>query len=94
MDNSTFNLLCEASQLSFTDTQREAFMPQLEALIELGGKVKNIETDSDFNEAVHRSSVKMDDLREDIALESMPAEELLANTKPLFDCCVIPKLMD
>ena len=95
MVTSTFNLLCEASQLSFDNVpaeEKESFIQRLDSLIEFSGIVKSIDCASDGAEDF--GSVAFGDLREDIAVESFPTEKLLANTEPLFDCYVIPKIME
>ncbi|MCL2639151.1 MAG: aspartyl/glutamyl-tRNA amidotransferase subunit C [Oscillospiraceae bacterium] len=92
MENSTFEVLCEASQLSFADTEKENFMERLSSIIEFTEIIKNIDADSSSIEP--QNSVSLGDLREDTALPSFPAEKLLANTEPLFDCYVIPKIME
>jgi Asp-tRNA(Asn)/Glu-tRNA(Gln) amidotransferase C subunit len=94
MNLSTFELLCEASQLSFShypEEKRENFKQRLDCMIEFAGAVKNF--DCVFDETAGES-VSLDDLREDITFPSLPAEKLLANTEPLFDCYVIPKIME
>jgi Asp-tRNA(Asn)/Glu-tRNA(Gln) amidotransferase C subunit len=92
MDALTFNLLCEASQLSVPDSEREKFMQELQALIDFTGVVR--EFDADYDDTDNRVCVSISDLREDVAKPSCPAEKLLGNTEPFFDCYVIPKLME
>jgi Asp-tRNA(Asn)/Glu-tRNA(Gln) amidotransferase C subunit len=92
MNTSTFNLLCDASQLSFTDSEQEIFIAKLSAMIDFADEVRQHET-TDCGE-VQSACVSISDLREDTAKPSVPAEILLGNTESLFDCCVIPKLMD
>jgi len=91
MNISTFNLLCEASQLSFTEEEKPEFLQRMDSMIEFTSVVKNI--DCDYNEGDF-PAVRLSDLREDITAPSLPAEKLLANTEPLFDCYVIPKIME
>jgi len=92
MDTSTFKLLSEASQLSFSDDTKDEFISRLDSLIEFAGIVKQY--DCDYDSAENFGSVALGDLREDSAKESFPTEKLLANTEPLFDCYVIPKIME
>ncbi|MDR2558393.1 MAG: hypothetical protein LBC86_02450 [Oscillospiraceae bacterium] len=91
METSAFELLCEASQLCFADDEKADFMERLGSLIKFAS-VKNI--DCDFNDEETVNSVSLGDLREDAALPSLPTEKLLANTEPLFNCFVIPKIME
>ena len=94
MDISTFDALCEASQLSFTDSEKEEFLngPRgLNSLIEFAGIVKQYDCVYDVNATV---GVSLSALREDKAANSFPPEELLANTEAMFDCYAIPKLME
>ncbi|MCL2697406.1 MAG: hypothetical protein FWE74_04935 [Oscillospiraceae bacterium] len=91
METSTFKLLCEASQLSFTDDEAAGFRERLDSLIEFAD-IKSISCD--MSSAIEMNSVSLGDLREDTALPSLPPEKLLANTEPLFDCYVIPKMME
>jgi Asp-tRNA(Asn)/Glu-tRNA(Gln) amidotransferase C subunit len=92
MDTSAFNLLCEASQLSFSDDEKIVFSERLNSMAEFAGSVKNI--NCDLNAANDAGTVSLCDLREDTAQASLPPEKLLANTEPLFDCYVIPKIME
>jgi Asp-tRNA(Asn)/Glu-tRNA(Gln) amidotransferase C subunit len=94
MDISTFDALGEASQLSFTDSEKEAFLngPRgLNSLIAFAGIVKQYDCVYDANAEV---GIRLNALREDKAEASRPPEELLANTEPMFDCYAIPKLME
>ena len=92
MDTSTFELLCEASQLSFADAEKERFMRTLDSMIEFCGVVER--HDSVYDLANDFRQVTINDLRWDFIEPSYPPEKLLENTEPLFDCCVIPKMMD
>ncbi|MDR2531344.1 MAG: aspartyl/glutamyl-tRNA amidotransferase subunit C [Oscillospiraceae bacterium] len=92
MDTLTFNLLCEASQISFPEAEKEDFMRRLDSIIDFAGAVKQFDCDCSTGEDL--GSVRLDDLREDTAAQSLPPEKLLANTQPLFNCYVIPKLME
>ena len=94
MNVDTFNLLCEASQFSFPDTEKENFIQELEAMIGFAAVIKEFGNDREYDSANDRVHVSINDLREDAAIPSYPAEKLLENTEPLFDCYVIPKLME
>ena len=92
MDASTFGLLCEASQLSFKDGEKESFMRELDSLIEFAGAVRK--HDCVYDDAGDADCVTINDLREDNTGEPFPTEKLLENTESLFDCYIIPKLME
>jgi Asp-tRNA(Asn)/Glu-tRNA(Gln) amidotransferase C subunit len=95
METSTFELLCSASQLSFAsfpEEETEAFRQRLDCMIEFSSAVKDI--DCDLKLAESTDGVKLSDLRGDTAKESLPPGKLLSNTEPLFDCYVIPKIME
>jgi aspartyl/glutamyl-tRNA(Asn/Gln) amidotransferase C subunit len=91
MNISTFELLCEASQLSFPDEEKAEFIQRMDSIIEFTSVVKNIDCDYKEDDS---AAVSLSDLREDTITASLPAEKLLANTEPLFDCYVIPKIME
>jgi Asp-tRNA(Asn)/Glu-tRNA(Gln) amidotransferase C subunit len=92
MNPSTFDLLCEASQLSFPDAEKESFMRGLESMILFAGAVRGYDCVYDDKKDAEPVSIK--DLREDKSAPSYLPGKLLENTDSLFDCCVIPKLMD
>ncbi|MCL2109262.1 MAG: aspartyl/glutamyl-tRNA amidotransferase subunit C [Oscillospiraceae bacterium] len=92
MNLSTFELLCEASRLSFGDTERADFMQSLDAMVELASVVKQYDCVYDNTAGVPRTSLS--NLREDTATPSYPPEKLLENAEALFDCYVIPKIME
>ena len=92
MDNKTFELLCEASQLSFKENERESMTQALNSLIEFTSAVKQYDCVYDPDKGINR--VSLSDLREDVPEPSCPPEKLLANTEALFDCYVIPKIME
>jgi Asp-tRNA(Asn)/Glu-tRNA(Gln) amidotransferase C subunit len=95
METSTFELLCEASQLSFAsfpEEETDAFRQRLDSMIEFASAVKNI--DCGLNGDDDLPGISLNDLREDTALPSLPPGKLLINTQPLFDCYVIPKIME
>jgi len=94
MNPSTFNLLCEASQLSFPDAEKERFMQSLTSMIEFAGIVKQFGVDCDYDAAKDYPPVSLGSLREDVATPSYLPGQLLENTEPLFDCYVIPKMME
>ncbi|MCL2018906.1 MAG: hypothetical protein FWG70_04020 [Oscillospiraceae bacterium] len=94
MDTSTFSLLCESSQLSFSDEQKESFIQKLNAMTEFASSVKKHNFDFCDEDDSDSESVFLSDLREDTVVNSFSPEKLLANTKPLFDCYVIPKIME
>ena len=92
MDIKTFELLCEASQLSFKESEKAGFMQSLDSLIEFTSVVKQY--DCAYNPDENINLVPLNDLRKDVAEPSCPPEKLLANTEALFDCYVIPKIME
>lgn len=92
MDSKTFDLLCEASQFSFRAEEKEEFMQIFNSMIEFVGTVKQYDCVYNPDEGINR--ISMSDLREDSAQASYPPEKLLENTEALFDCYVIPKIME
>ena len=90
MDALTFTSLCDASQLSFAGADKDSFIQSLDRMIDFFGIVKNYDAGCVYEPV----AVGLNDLRNDAALPSYPAESLLQNTEPLFDCYVIPKIME
>lgn len=92
IDTTIFDALCEASQLSFSESEKEKMILNLNSLVEFTDSVRNF--DDVYDDTKDTESVSFNDLRDDVCLPSYTPEKLLANTESLFECYIIPKIME
>lgn len=83
--------LAELSKLEYTDQEMQEFLPQFESLVELADVIKN----ADISGSIEHNVMDFNDLREDVAKDSTPVDELLANS-PIVrrDSIVVPRIME
>lgn len=91
MDIEEIKHLAELSKLEFDDQELVNFYDEFCSLIELADTVKN----ADIHGQSYIEGVKMANLREDEAKESMPVELLLENTPVVKkECIVVPRILE
>ena len=83
--------LARLSCLQFTDSEKEEVRKKLESTISMLDKCQEAETE----ELEHLNRVYISDLREDVAKDSMPQEEVLLNApKQRRGYFNVPKVVD
>ena len=92
MDTKTIAHLCDLSKLNYTDEGIEKVMGEMEEIIKLMDRVKEI--DVTYDDTADNNSISYDMLRKDEANPSFPAEKLLSNTEPAENCYVVPKMVE
>ena len=83
--------LAELSKLKYTEEELKEFLPAFDSLVELADVIKN----ADISGERVLNSIDYNDLREDVAKQSTPVDELLKNS-PIVrrDSIVVPRIME
>lgn len=83
--------LAELSKLEYTDEEMAEFLPQFESLVKLADVIK----DADISGSINYNVMDYSELREDVAKDSTPVDELLQNS-PIVrrDSIVVPRIME
>ncbi len=83
--------LAELSKLEYTDEEMTEFLPQFESLVKLADVIK----DADISGSINYNVMDYSELREDVAKDSTPVDELLQNS-PIVrrDSIVVPRIME
>ncbi|MBQ3920393.1 MAG: Asp-tRNA(Asn)/Glu-tRNA(Gln) amidotransferase subunit GatC [Oscillospiraceae bacterium] len=84
--------LAKLAKLEFTDEELEQAVRDMTSIIEIMDTIKDIDITYDPYKDNH--NVYLEDLREDVALESLPTEKLLANAVNQDNCFVVPKVVE
>ena len=84
--------LSNLSKLSFTDDELEKFASDMGSIIEIVNIVK--ELDIEYNPFADNKNIYFNDLREDVAKESMATDKLLQNAVNSNNCFVVPKVVE
>jgi len=84
--------LASLSALEFSAEEKEKFVKDLGNILEMVNKLQTAETESGF---VFNKSHKLTELREDIAGQSLPQEEVLKNApKQRRGCFNVPLVVE
>lgn len=91
MDIKDIKHLAELSKLEYTDEELVEFIPEFESAVELANIIKN----ADISGEIKYNVMDFSELRDDVAKESTPVDELLANS-PIVrrDSMVVPRIME
>ena len=91
MDIKDIKHLAELSKLEYTDEELAEFIPEFESAVELANVIKN----ADISGEIKYNIMDFSELREDVAKDSTPVDELLANS-PIVrrDSIVVPRIME
>lgn len=91
MDIKDIKHLAELSKLEYTDEELVEFIPEFESAVELANIIKN----ADISGEIKYNVMDFSELRDDVAKESTPVDELLANS-PIVrrDSIVVPRIME
>ncbi len=92
MDMLTLDHLCELSKLTFTDSEKEKYIREMNSIIELMDTIKDY--DVVYDDTKDGNEITYGEVREDVPSGSFSAEKLLANTEPRGNCYVVPKMME
>lgn len=84
--------LSNLSKLSFTDDELEKFSNDMSSLVKIIDTIK--EVDIEYNPIADNKNIYVNDLREDIAKESMATENILKNAINSDNCFVVPKVVE
>lgn len=84
--------LSKLGQLKFTDEELEKVAGEMTSIIEIMDTIKEI--DIQYDPFADNKNVYLNDLREDIAEESMPTEKILQNATNSDNCFVVPKVVE
>lgn len=91
MDIKDIKHLAELSKLEYTDQELAEFIPEFESAVELANVIKN----ADISGEIKYNIMDFSELRDDVAKDSTPVDELLANS-PIVrrDSIVVPRIME
>lgn len=78
MDKKTLEHIAQLSRIKLTDKELEKFTPQMETILDSAKFLQEIDTS---NVQPMKKHLTFNDLRDDIAQESLSQEEVLANAK-------------
>lgn len=92
MDLQMVSYLSKLGKLNFTEKELEKVAGEMTSIIEIMDTVK--EVDIQYDAEADNKNVYLNDLREDIAQESMPVEKILQNAKNSENCFVVPKVVE
>lgn len=86
-----FKSLEDLSKLRFTEEERDVFFPNLNSIIDFISVVAKVEVKANQN----IKTIKLKDLREDIAEVCFTQDEVVSNA-PMKDkgCFAVPKIVD
>jgi len=92
INKQTFDKLSELSKIDFTEQEEAIITADLNNLISF---IENVtEFSGEYDPLLADNAVGYAQLREDKAVKTATAEQLLANTVSENDCYVIPKVVD
>ena len=94
MEKSTLLHIAELSRLSFTDEEAETMMEQMGDIIDLMDTIRD--ADLEYDDTKDKKEISYQQLRNDTAAGSYPAEKLLKNaeTDGTGSCYTIPTMME
>lgn len=92
MDLDMVKYLAELGKLEFSDEELEKTANEMTDIINLMDTVKEIDITYDALKDNH--DVYLNDLREDVADESMPTPKVLQNAVNTNNCFVVPKVVE
>lgn len=92
MEKKTLIHLSNLGKINFTDEELNRFGSEMSEIIALMDKIKEI--DITYDDTKDNNAISFNDLREDIAIESYPVDELLKNAEHIDDCYIVPKVVD
>ena len=84
--------LSTLSKLSFTDDELEKFASDMSNIIEIVDIVK--EVDIEYYPLADNRNIRVNDLREDVAKESMATDKILKNAVNSDNCFIVPKVVE
>ncbi len=84
--------LSTLSKLSFTDDELEKFASDMSNIIEIVDIVK--EVDIEYDPLADNRNIRVNDLREDVAKESMATDKILKNAVNSDNCFIVPKVVE
>ncbi len=76
MDKKTLKHIAELSRIELTDKELEEFTPQMETILDSAKKLQEVDTS---NVSPMKRHISFDDLREDIAQDSLSQGDVLKN---------------
>ena len=92
MDKKTLIHLSNLGKINFTDEEIDKFGNDMSEIVALMDTIK--EFDVSYDDTKDNNAVLFSDLRDDVAAESFPVDELLKNTEHIDDCYIVPKVVD
>ena len=92
MDTNLVKYLAELGKLEFSQEELEKVAEEMTDIIDLMDTVKEIDITYDAIKDNH--DVYLNDLREDVASESMPTPKVLQNAVNTNNCFVVPKVVE
>lgn len=92
LDLKMISHLSNLSKLSFTDNELEKLSSDMSSIIEIVDIIK--EVDIVYNPLSDNKNVNINDLREDVAKESIATEKILMNAINSDNCFVVPKVVE
>lgn len=84
--------LSNLSKLSFTDDELEKFSNDMSSLVKIVDTIK--EVDIEYIPIADNKNIYVNDLRRDIAKDSMATENILKNAINSDSCFVVPKVVE
>lgn len=91
--NDYIKYIASLAKLSLNDDEMQSLSNDMQDIIGLMDKIKDIDTDS--IEATEHISRVTNNMREDIAGNSFDTEKVLSNSKHVIDnCFAIPKMIE
>lgn len=84
--------LSNLSKLSFTDDELEKFSSDMSSIVGIVDIIK--EVDIEYNPLADNRNIHVDDLREDVAKESMATDKILKNAVNSDNCFIVPKVVE
>jgi len=82
----------DLSKLEFTDEERETFQKDFDSIVEFASQIQNAKTEDGVS---FIKSIKMEDLREDVACDGLTQDEVVTNApNKKKGCFVVPRIMD
>lgn len=80
------------SKLSFSEEERQNFLTEFDAILGFASRISQEESSLDDRKFDY---VKLEDLREDVAKESLSQEEVVSNAPDKKKgCFAVPKILD
>lgn len=82
----------ELSKLEFSEDERKKFLEDFNSIVDFASTISN--QDSSLNDRKF-NKIKLEDLREDVAKESLDQAEVVSNAPvKKKGCFAVPKIMD